>query len=222
MNTFDFYKFESLIYDKTNSFVVIGAFDGYSHDNFFIKIMEKTNKNFNKIIFVEPIKQYFDLLLSKVEWLSGYDVTCENVAISNKKEFIDMVSVKPNLTYKYGWFIEGCACAVENGVPLNIYMKEVDLSDREIQKVMTITFEELLSKNNLETVDFLQIDTEGYDERILESIDFEKAEIKFLKFEIHYLTEGFLENFKEKLNKLNYSMCCDGENCYFVKTNLIS
>ena len=146
MNTFDFYKFESLIYDKTTSFVVIGAFDGYSHDNFFIKIMEKTNKNFNKIIFVEPIKQYFDLLLSKVEWLSGYDVTCENVAISNKKEFIDMV------TQSYLYQIKNVKKASkwldywDNRCTKNIKLEE--LNETELDLIKSFSSENKSNKSN--------------------------------------------------------------------------
>jgi FkbM family methyltransferase len=222
MNTFNLPELESLIYEKTNTFVVIGAFDGESHDNFFGRIQDKTNKNNNTIIFVEPIKKYFEELLKKVELLIGYNVICENVAISDKSEFIDMVSVKPNLLDKYGWYIEGCACVVENDVPLNIYMKTVDKSDVDTERITAITFDELLSKNNLETIDFLQIDTEGYDERILETIDFNKTNIKFLKFEKHYLGEGFIEKFINKLEVLDYSYYWNSDNYYFVKNSVIN
>jgi FkbM family methyltransferase len=222
MNTFNLPEFESLIYEKTNTFIVIGAFDGESHDNFFNRIQQKSNKNNNTIIFVEPVKKYFNELLKKVESLVDYNVICENVAISNKSESIEMVSVKPDLLDKYGWYIEGCACAVENGEPINIYMKKVDKSDIDLEIITSIRFDELLSKNNLETIDFLQIDTEGYDERILETINFTKTNIQFLKFEKHYLSEGFIDKFINKLEVLDYSYYWDSDNYYFVKNTIIN
>jgi FkbM family methyltransferase len=222
MKTFNLPELETLIYENTNNFIVIGAFDGESHDNFFSKIQEKSNKNNNLIIFVEPIQKYFNELNNKISSLVGYDVVCENVAISDKFETIEMVSVKPNLLGKYGWYIEGCACVVENNTPLNIYMKDVEEVDIDREKIPTITFDNLLSKHNLTTIDFLQIDTEGYDERILKTIDFEKSNIKFLKFEKHYLTEGFIENFVNKLEVLDYSYYWDSDNYYFVKNSIIN
>ena len=222
MNTFNLPELETLIYEKTNSFIIIGAFDGESHDNFFTKIQEKSNKNNNTIIFVEPVKKYFNELIKRVNSLIDYNVICENTAISDKIESIEMVSVKPNLLDKYGWYIEGCACVVENNIPLNIYMKEVEEFDIDREEITTITFNDLLSKHDLPTIDFLQIDTEGYDERILNTIDFGVLEIKFIKFEKHYLSEGFIENFINKLEVLNYSYYWDNDNYYFVKNSLIN
>jgi FkbM family methyltransferase len=222
MNTFNLPELETLIYEKTNSFIIIGAFDGESHDNFFTKIQEKSNKNNNTIIFVEPVKKYFNELIKRVNSLIDYNVICENTAISDKIESIEMVSVKPNLLDKYGWYIEGCACVVENNIPLNIYMKEVEEFDIDREEITTITFNDLLSKHDLPTIDFLQIDTEGYDERILNIIDFGVLEIKFIKFEKHYLSEGFIENFINKLEVLNYSYYWDNDNYYFVKNSLIN
>jgi FkbM family methyltransferase len=222
MNTFNLPELETLIYEKTNSFIIIGAFDGESHDNFFSRIQEKSNKNNNTIIFVEPVEKYFNELTKRVNSLIDYNVICENTAISDKVESIEMVSVKPNLLDKYGWYIEGCACVVENNIPLNIYMKEVEELDIDREEITTITFNDLLSKHGLPTIDFLQIDTEGYDERILNTIDFGLVDIKFIKFEKHYLSEGFIEDFINKLEVLDYSYYWDNDNYYFVKNSLIN
>ena len=222
MDTFNLPELVNKIYEQSKTFLVIGAFDGDSHDDFFSKILEKSNKENNKIIFVEPIKKYFDRLTSKVQILTDYTVICENTAISDKIETVDMVSVKPNLLDKYGWYIEGCACVVENDSPINIYMKEVSEEDIDRESINTITIHGLLSKHNLTSVDFLQIDTEGYDERILNTIDFTVTPINFIKFEKHYLSEGFIESLINKLEVLDYSYYWDSDNYYFVKNTIIN
>lgn len=222
MNTFNLPDEINKIYEKSKIFVVIGAFDGVSHDDFFIKIKEKSNKNENKIIFVEPIKKYYNQLLNKIGDLLEFNVVCENFAISDKIDIVNMVSVKPNLLDKYGWYIEGCACVVENGEPINIYMKNVEKNDIDMESINTITIYDLLSRHNLINIDFLQIDTEGYDERIINSIDFKKTSVNFIKFEKHYLTDGFIESLIDKLKFLDYSYYWDNDNYYFVKNFVIN
>lgn len=221
MNTFYLPDFYPSIFEQSETFIVIGAFDGVNHDDFLTRVKSKTNKTNNKIIFVEPVPRFYAQLLENVSSLSDFEVVCENVGISNVQESVEMVYVKPDLLGKYGWYIEGCSCVVDNNTPINIYMKEVEENDIERLTINTITFNDLLSKNNLTNVDFLQIDTEGYDERIVDSIDFSQFNIKFLKFEKHYLSEGFIDTFVNKLEPLNYSYYWDGENYYFVKNNLI-
>jgi FkbM family methyltransferase len=50
----------------------------------------------------------------------------------------------------------------------------------------SMTFEELCEKYQIKDIDFLQIDAEGYDWKIIESIDFEKHNIKLLQYESTY------------------------------------
>jgi len=100
-------------------------------------------------------------------------------------------------------------------------MKDVEEIDIDREKITTIMFDDLLSKHGLISIDFLQIDTEGYDERILKTIDFNKLHINFIKFEKHYLSEGFIEDFINKLEVLDYSYYWDNDNYYFVKNTII-
>jgi FkbM family methyltransferase len=221
MEKFDLTRIEKKIYDKLNNFVVIGAFDGESHDNFFERINEKKNKNNSTIIFVEPIKRFYDILVKNVSSIEDIKVICENSAISDKKEEVVMVSVKENLLDKYGPHIEGCTCIIENGVPINIFIQRVDKEDLIYEKINCITFSDLLFTHGIESVDFLQIDTEGYDERILRSIDFSSSDISFIKFEKFYLTEGFIEEFGSKLDNIGYSISTDDNNYYFISKKLL-
>ena len=44
----------------------------------------------------------------------------------------------------------------------------------------------------------MQIDCEGYDARIVNTIDLNKYNIQTLKFEIHYLEDNFIDDFAKK------------------------
>jgi FkbM family methyltransferase len=222
MEKFNLPKLEQKIYDKLKNFIVIGAFDGESHDNFFDKIKQKTNKKGNKIIFVEPIKRFYDNLTQNVLSINDVEVICENVGISDKNEDVTMATVNPNVLYKYPSYIEGCTCVVENGTPINTFIQQVDDEDLIYEKLSCITFNDLLFKHNFLDVDFLQIDTEGYDERIVKSINFDSFNIKFIKFEKFYLTEGFIDEFTSKISHLDYVTYSDEMNHYFLKKTLLN
>ena len=222
MEKFNLPKLEQKIYNKLKNFIVIGAFDGESHDNFFDKIKQKSNKKDDKIIFVEPIKRFYDNLTQNVLSINDVEVICENVGISDKNEDVTMATVNPNVLYKYPSYIEGCTCVVENGTPINTFIQQVDDGDLIYEKLSCITFNDLLFKHNFLDVDFLQIDTEGYDERIVKSINFDSFNIKFIKFEKFYLTEGFIDEFTSKISHLDYVTYSDEMNHYFLKKTLLN
>jgi FkbM family methyltransferase len=166
MQTFNLPEFEKQIYEKMRNFIVIGSFDGFNHDNFFPLVSARGNKN-ARIVFVEPTQRYHQLLPGHAASLPQcFSVSTHNLAISDKAGTLATVTVKPGLTEKYGWFIKGCACVVEDGKRLDAYMKDVEADDLEHSQVRCITFHELLSLEGPATADFLQIDTEGCDERI--------------------------------------------------------
>jgi FkbM family methyltransferase len=222
MEKFNLPKLEQKIYNKLKNFIVIGAFDGESHDNFFDKIKQKSNKKDDKIIFVEPIKRFYDNLTQNVLSINDVEVICENVGISDKNEDVTMATVNPNVLHKYPSYIEGCTCVVENGTPINTFIQQVDDGDLIYEKLSCITFNDLLFKHNFLDVDFLQIDTEGYDERIVKSINFDSFNIKFIKFEKFYLTEGFIDEFTSKISHLDYVTYSDEMNHYFLKKTLLN
>jgi hypothetical protein len=84
-----------------------------------------------------------------------------------------------------------------------------------------MTFMELCEKHDIKHIDFLQIDTEGYDAQIIKSIDFSKVDIDILKYErwefpaeffsrhgedsVHYGSNGMRE-IEDILNKNNYTI----------------
>ena len=51
MDTFELPKYINQIYERCSTFIVIGAFDGESFDDFFTKVQEKKDKKNSKIIF---------------------------------------------------------------------------------------------------------------------------------------------------------------------------
>lgn len=69
-----------------------------------------------------------------------------------------------------------------------------------------ITFYDLLQKNNYREIDLLHIDTEGFDYKILRSIDFSKYNIRVVIFEGKWMTRSELKEIIQYFRKFKYRM----------------
>lgn len=195
------------LFESFDNFLIIGAFDGLSHDDVVVQINEKTDNSNTKVIFVEPIPEYFGRLKSNLQCLKipENNIFLENSCIGNEVNEVEMAYFNPNSEGNKPWYIEGCACVVENGIPLNIYIRhEIPEQDLLHIKTQQITVKNVLDKYNFEGIDYLQIDTEGYDQRIIESIDLNELGVKYLKFEIYYCEPEFIEKLRERADSMGF------------------
>jgi FkbM family methyltransferase len=168
------------------NYVIIGAMDGISHDNIFDRLKDETNY---QAYFIEPIPHYFNKLKENVKQLSN--ATASNFFISDSDDSVEMAYVKPEWIAKDSSFLDGCSSLVENGEPLNRYLKELPKSIIETIRIGAITFDQYCNWFDIKYIHYLQIDTEGCDERILNTIDLDKYKVKELKFENHYISDTF-------------------------------
>ena len=169
-------------------YIIIGAMDGVSFDNIFDKLTKD-----DVALFVEPIPHQFNKLMKNVEKLSC-KVFLENCVISDRVEDIIMAYLPDEqLTEE---FLGGCSSVVKFGIPINRYLSKID--NLSYHETKSVTFDMLCDKYGFTDVDYVQVDCEGYDQVIVDSIDLEKYSIKKLKFETHYLTKDFIEYFSNK------------------------
>jgi FkbM family methyltransferase len=168
------------------NYVIIGAMDGISHDNIFDRLKDETDY---QAYFIEPIPHYFNKLKENVKQLSN--AKASNFFISDTVDSVEMAYVKPEWISKYSSFLDGCSSLVENGEPLNRYLKELPKSIIETIRIGSITFDQYCNWFDIKDIHYLQIDTEGCDERILNTIDLDKYKVKELKFENHYISDNF-------------------------------
>jgi len=168
------------------NYVIIGAMDGISHDNIFDRLKDETDY---QAYFIEPIPYYFNKLKENVKQLSN--AKASNFFISDSDGSVEMAYVKPEWIAKDSSFLDGCSSLVENGEPLNRYLKELPKSIIETIRIGAITFDQYCNWFDIKYIHYLQIDTEGCDERILNTIDLDKYRVKELKFENHYISDNF-------------------------------
>jgi FkbM family methyltransferase len=161
---------------KDGFFIEIGAYDGTSGSNcfFFEKYLGWNG------IAIEPSPNQFEILKK------NRNCTCLNNAISNKNKKIEFVNVIEGYTEMSGINNKGYQRNLE-------ILENHHLSKIEKININCITFPEAINENTI--IDYLSIDVEGGEYDILESIDFEKYNIKIISIE---------NNEPDKINFLNF------------------
>ena len=198
-----------LIFNKNNikSLIQIGANDGKRFDEIskFIK-----NNNELKAILVEPVKKYFEQL--KENYKDFKNIKFENSAISKNNEINFLYCVKDKFIENYQDHIKGIN-SHEIKHLLNHNVKE---SHIEKIKVETLTFQNLIKKYDLNEIDLLYIDVEGYDDKIvLDFLDNSKLR-PILFFEYIHIKNTSLKILIKRLLNENYKILRVDENviCY--------
>jgi len=122
-----------------------------------------------KIILVEPLKHLNLHIRENYKSLKG--VFLENVAITAIEKRSVILVIPKGRPEMFG---DG-----------NYSLLPMDDwgNDLKGKRVKGITFTQLCKKHNITDIDFLQIDTEGYDAEIIKSIDFNKINIKVIRYE---------------------------------------
>ena len=185
--------------------VVIGA-----HSGVWLKLLFDQYQNQN-ILLVEPVP--YNITLLKENTAKYKNISIETSAVSEKNQIKKFYYVKPDAVKKLGKHWASGIGSFDKQHILNHKNKRFLVSDLDIEvvEIQYVTFSDLVDKYSVSSIDLLQIDVEGAECGILNSINFENIEIKKIIFEFKHFdgtfTEGpKLKSIKEKLIKFNYQL----------------
>jgi len=185
--------------------VVIGA-----HSGIYLKdlISEYSNQ---KILLVEPVPYNYEILENEYKDQSNI-LICKNAILDRVKKD-NFYYVKKDSISKLGKHWASQIGSFDKNHILNHKNKRFDIKDEDIQltEVEFITFDDLLKKYSINSIDKLQIDVEGAEYKIMNSINYKKTEINKIFFESKHFdgtfTEGTkLQEIKDKLIENGYSL----------------
>ncbi|HXB29259.1 MAG TPA: FkbM family methyltransferase [Puia sp.] len=197
------------------TFVQIGSNDGIKND----PLHRYIKKNNWKGILVEPDKANFLKLRSNYMQLNG--LIFENVGIGPERGEMLFYRLKDITESEPGWYDQVGSFDKKTFIKNIEYGKELD--KRIVSESLpVITFYDLLQKNNFNQVDLLHLDTEGFDYKILGSIDFSKYNIRVVVFEGEWMTRLELKETIEYLRKYDYHIYRCGIDYAGVKRKLKS
>lgn len=159
-------------------FVQVGSNDGIQLDPLRAEILHRRWRG----IMVEPVPYVFERLVANYGHLDH--LAFENVAIADADGTAE---------FHYLPQAESGADIPEWYDALGSFRREVVLSHRRFipdideriasMTVPTVTFDTLCARHGLETVDVVQIDTEGYDYEVIRRIDFERYRPEIVLYE---------------------------------------
>ena len=180
---------------KNFGLVVIGA-------HFGVWLSEKITKYKNdNILLVEPVPYNYTILEDKFSANKNISICINAVFSENKKN--DFYYVKEDSITKLGKHWASGIGSFDKQHILNHKSKRFQITENDIEKVQLefITFENLIDKYQIQSINDLQIDVEGAEFEILNSIDFKKIEINSIQFESKHFDGTFLEGSKLKIIK---------------------
>ena len=192
--------------------VVIGAHSGI----WLTSLLEKYKEQ--SILLVEPVPHNIQELKENI---SKYkDIKIETSAVSSKNEVQKFYFVKPESIKKLGKHWASGIGSFDKQHVLNHKNKrfKVENSDIDEIEIQYLTFTDLVNKYSITSIEMLQIDVEGAEYQILNSIDFTKISIQKIIFEFKHFDGTFKEGpklklIKEKLVNSNYLLTVlDNEN----------
>ena len=200
LSKFTFLNLERIILNLVenkiiNSLIQIGANDGVKDDP-LTNIIKKFRL---ESLLLEPIKKYF--LSLQNNYLNYENVKLENSALSINNEINFLYKVNPEYFNKYGTLTDVISSFYED------HLIKHGINKKHIikEKVNQISFDQLLSKYNINNFDLLLIDTEGYDCNIVGDFFIKIKTIRpFLVFEWSHIKNIELCNTLNLLIKNNY------------------
>jgi len=182
-NNQDFWVLDKMHYRKDGFFVDIGAGDGVTGSNTFI--LEKFYNWFG--ICVDPNPTWLKSLCG------SRDTIISDLAIWNESgKILDFNYLKQQRGEFFGWnFRAGISsCVGPTGIEFDKH------------KVFSITLTDLLDLHNApKVIDYISMDAEGSESKILEGFDFKKYDVKL--FSVEY-------NDAEERSKINHILTKHG------------
>lgn len=180
-------------------FVQVGANEGHTGDPLYRHIRLKGWKG----ILIEPQKEVFKQLVKNHKHNPG--LIFENVAISNDSEpkeffFIEKTPDLPDFVTKLSSF--------ERRVTEDVLTKFPNAKVKSV-KIPCTTIQELVKKHQVNKVNLMLLDTEGFDYEILKTVDLKALDMDMIVFEHRHLNAADQNEAIRTFKKLGYSVFKD-------------
>jgi FkbM family methyltransferase len=156
------------------SFIQVGANDGISFDFLY----EFVTKRKSVGVVIEPIKEYYSEL--KENYKNYTQIIKINKAIHPTEKQITLYKISPKALDKYPDWVKGIASFdMEHHKRLKIKTEDIIEENVEADNLMSTIFDNYTQK----TLNYLQVDTEGFDYEVLKMLDFSIIKPNIIKYE---------------------------------------
>jgi FkbM family methyltransferase len=203
----------------------VGANDGFNQD----PIHRYIRRDAWKGILLEPLKDVYTNYLEKL-YRKNKNVITLNAAIDTRDGELPIYRISFSdarwATGLTSFRKEVILNAIHSGYVKKKAQKQgVQIPDKtddyiKEEKVECISFGSLLDRYHVAKINWLQIDTEGYDFEIIKMFDFEKMKPEVIVYEHFHLSEEDLMQCEIFLNSNNYLTKKNGVNTIAILSTL--
>ncbi len=192
-------------------FIQVGANDGISFDELYDFVIKRNSSG----LVVEPIKEYYEQLVENYK--NFKNIKKINLAIHPSLSEIELYKLKKETSSSYPDWTKGIASSNSD------HYKKFKISDFDVERVLVKAchFMQLLANYQVDKVDLVQIDTEGFDGEIIKMIDFSKIKPKVIKFEKVNLSEDIIQKTKNILYNNGYMILDEGNDSIAIDLSKI-
>jgi FkbM family methyltransferase len=182
----------------------IGTNDG--NDRFMKKVRSEQP---DLVILVEPNMELEPLIRKNYEGVKNVFIFNKAIYYTNSSDVTLYIPAKKGV---FGSRADN-GCVYQNShfslVPMNDWGSKEDMVQL---KTEGIKFDTLCSVFGIKIIDYLQIDTEGFDSEIIKMIDFSKFDIKQIRYERwNFETDAFTRYHSEKASQLGKNGMMEAE-----------
>lgn len=182
---------------ERRTFVEVGANDGLSGDPLRDYILRYKWKG----VLIEPQPDVFARLKANYD---GRDdgISFENVAISSDPNAITIYRLP---TRSPGGTVGAATVASANQ---KITAKQLGVKADKLERILvpTLRLDEIVARHKLADLDILQLDTEGLDWEVLQTLDLEKTRPWLIRFEHGHLPPRAIGAMTQHLNAHGYDV----------------
>lgn len=177
----------------------VGAFDALTNDR--LGLFVQTHRCVGT--FLEPQPHVFEGLRAALSGLAG--IHAINAAVGRKDGLRTLYYVDPKAPALPAWTQQ--IASFDRGHLLRHESDATRISPwiRSVE-VTVIPFDQLLRGSLSSRLDVLQIDTEGHDSELLSAFPFDRIRPGVLHFEIAHMDPSHLQQHRERLRSLGYSL----------------
>lgn len=197
----------SLQMQKKVKFLQIGANDGISFDCLYDYV---TQHQWDGVV-VEPLEDFYESLCNNYK--NYPSVKPIKYAINSNQTEMSLFKLNPNYYNYYPDWAKGIASFSQE----HLVKHDIDAQHILIEKVNCISLMRLIEKFKLEDIDYLQIDTEGFDAEVIKMIDFNVVAPKIIKYEIKHLSNKQRGEVEQILVSQNYRLKSDYSDGFAIR-----
>lgn len=183
------------------SFVQVGANDGMFGDPLRGYVLSRGWRG----VLVEPQPRVFEKLKANYAACSNR-LIFENLAISDQAT---LTLYLPPLE------LDGCDKVYAESIvssDARVISRQIGMGERQLQKVVVpaMTLDQLFAKHRITDLDVLQIDAEGYDWQVLQTLDLGRVRPRLIQMETGHLSRRALADMAHHLNGAGYLLYYGG------------